>query len=44
MSYIKTSDILIRDKNKSYLQINYKLDGVVSINKVELLINDVVYK
>ena len=27
MSYIETSDILIRDMNKKYLQINYDLDG-----------------
>ena len=36
MSYVKTSDILIRDKNKLYLQINYKLDGAISVNDVEL--------
>lgn len=44
MSYIKTSDILIRDKNKLYLQINYKLDGAISVNGVELFINDNMYK
>ena len=44
MSYVKTSDILIRDKNKLYLQINYKLDGAISVNDVELFINDNMYK
>ena len=44
MSYVKTSDILIRDKNKLYLKINYKLDGAISVNDVELFINDNMYK
>ena len=38
MSYVKTSDILIRDKNKLYLQINYKLDGAIYVNDVELFV------
>ena len=39
MSYIETSDILIRDINKKYLQINYDLDGVIKIISVDIIIN-----
>ena len=39
MSYIETSDILIRDMNKKYLQINYDLDGVIKIIAVDIIID-----
>ncbi len=39
MSYIETSDILIRDINKKYLQINYDLDGVIKIIAVDIIID-----
>lgn len=43
MSSIKTTDILIRNKNKLYLQVNYKLDDVVKIKEVGIIINGTLY-
>ena len=43
MSYIKTNDILIRNKNKLYLQVNYKIDDVVKIKEVGIVINGTLY-
>ena len=44
MSYIKTNDILIRNKNKLYLQVNYKIDDVVKIKEVGIVINGTLYQ
>ncbi len=43
MSFIKTADILIRNKNKLYLQVNYNLDDVVKIKEVGIIIDGTLY-
>ena len=43
MSFIKTTDILIRNKNKLYLQVNYNLDDVVKIKEVGIIIDGTLY-
>ena len=43
MSSIKTKNILIRNKNKLYLQVNYKLDDVVKIKEVGIIIDGTLY-
>ena len=43
MSSIKTTDILIRNKNKLYLQVNYNLDDVVKIKEVGIIIDGTLY-
>ena len=43
MSFIKTTDILIRNKNKLYLQVDYNLDDVVKIKEVGIIIDGTLY-
>lgn len=43
MSDIKTSNIIIYDKNKRHLRVNYCLDDVSKINTVSLLVNGIAY-
>ena len=43
MNYIKTSDILIRDRNKLYLQINYHLYEMIQVTDAKISINGTYY-
>lgn len=43
MSYIKTSDILIRDRNRLFLQVSYKLDDAVKVVSVKISIDGIDY-
>ena len=43
MSYIKTSNILIRNRNKLFLQVNYNLDNAIKVNSVKISINEIDY-
>ena len=44
MSYIKTSDILIRDRNKLFLQVNYNLDDAIKVIGVKISIDGIDYE
>ena len=44
MSYIKTSDILIRDRNKLFLQVNYNLDDAIKVIGVKISIDEIDYE
>ena len=44
MSYIKTSDILIRDRNKFFLQVNYNLDDAIKVIGVKISIDGIDYE
>ena len=44
MSYIKTSNILIRDRNKLFLQVNYNLDDAIKVIGVKISIDGIDYE